>query len=196
MEEDAVSLQRMIVIGGSAGSLAAIFKVLADLRLDFSTPVLFVVHRIHSADSRLQELLSVKTSLTVTEVEEKDVIEEGHMYICPADYHVLIEPDETFSLDVSEKINFSRPSIDVVFRSAADVFGPRLIAVLLSGANTDGASGMLQVQEKGGITIVQEPPDAQVSYMPEQAIRMLTPHHVVPAGKIGQLLNKLTSHDG
>jgi two-component system chemotaxis response regulator CheB len=193
MEEDAVSLQRMIVIGGSAGSLVAIFKVLADLRPGFSTPILFVVHRIHSADSSLQELLSAKTSLSVSEVEEKDVIEEGHLYICPADYHVLIEPDETFSLDVSEKINFSRPSIDVVFRSASDVFGSRLIAILLSGANTDGAAGMLQVQEKGGITIVQEPPDAQVSYMPEQAIRLLTPHHVAPADKIGQLLNQLTS---
>jgi two-component system chemotaxis response regulator CheB len=193
MEENAMSLQRMIVIGGSAGSLVAIFKVLADLRNDFSAPILFVVHRIHSADTGLEELLATKTTLAVSEVEEKDVIEKGHLYICPPDYHVLIEPDESFSLDVSEKINFSRPSIDVVFRSAADVFGSRLIAILLSGANTDGAAGMLQVQEKGGITIVQEPPDAQVSYMPEQALRMLTPHHIVPADKIGQLLNLLTS---
>jgi two-component system, chemotaxis family, protein-glutamate methylesterase/glutaminase len=195
MEENFVSNNRLIVIGGSAGSLVAVFKILADLRADFSTPVLFVVHRMHSSDSGLEELLTVKTSLTVSEVEEKDSIEPGHLYVCPPDYHVLIEADESFSLDFSEKVNFSRPSIDVVFRSAAEVFGQRLIAVLLSGANTDGAMGMLQVLEKGGITIIQEPPDAQVSYMPEQALRLLTPHYVVPADQIGQLLNQLTMGD-
>lgn len=187
-----MSTNRFIVIGGSAGSLVALFKVLADLQEGFSTPILFVVHRVHSADSSLQELLAAKSFLQVSEVEEKDPIEPGHLYICPADYHVLIEPDESFSLDVSEKINFSRPSIDVVFRSAAEVYGSRLIAVLLSGANTDGSTGILQVMEKGGITIVQEPSDAQVAYMPEQALRVLTPHHIAPADKIGQLLNTLT----
>lgn len=186
-----MSVPGLVVIGGSAGSLQALFAILAEVQSGFQLPVLLVIHRVSHADSNLEDSLAVKTHLKVMEVEEKEPILPGRLYVCPADYHVLIEPDETFSLDASEKINFSRPSLDVVFKSAADVFGKRLTAILLSGANTDGAEGLAMVKGKGGMTIVQEPSEAMVAYMPLQAIRFMSPDKVLPAREIGQMLNEI-----
>ena len=180
---------KLIVIGGSAGSLQVILRVLTLLDQHFRTPILLVLHRHVNADSPLEELLSFRSTLTSREIEEKDPIRDGHIYICPADYHVLVEKDFTFSLDDSEKINFSRPSIDVVFRSAAEVYRQDLLCVLLSGANGDGSAGLKFVQELGGITVVQDPADAQVPYMPQQALKTLTPDYVLESSRIAALLN-------
>ena len=117
----------------------------------------------------LLDLLVVKSNLTVREVEEKDKIVSSCVYLAPADYHVLIEKDETFTLDYSEKLNFSRPSIDVSFISAAEVYGKNLTGILLSGANEDGAEGLKEIKEQGGHTIIQHPDEAVVNYMPLQA---------------------------
>lgn len=168
-------LPRLIAIGGSAGSLNALFRILSGLPKDFSIPILLVVHRLTSSESTLQELLTLKTHYKVLEIEEKETITNGHLYICPPDYHVLVEDDYSFSLDFSEKVNFSRPSLDVVFKSAAEIYEDRLTAILLSGANADGVEGLQYVKEKGGKVMVQDPIDAQVSYMPEQALKHLTP---------------------
>ena len=182
---------KLIVIGGSAGSLQPLFRILAALPSSFQIPVLLVLHRTPGTDTNLEELLAIKTSMKVCEIEEKEKIDNGCIYICPPDYHVLIEPDKTFSLDASEKVNFSRPSLDVVFISAADVYGSSLTAIILSGANTDGAEGLSHVKSKGGTTIVQQPEEAMVPYMPEQAIRHMKPDHILTSEEMGEYLSKM-----
>lgn len=183
---------QLIIIGGSAGSLQVVFSILENCGADFPVPLLLVMHRDPQGVSRLAELLATKTKLTVKEIEDKDPIEKGYVYVCPADYHVLIEEDNSFSLDYSEKIHFSRPSIDASFRSGADAFGKKLICILLSGANADGADGLDYVKEKEGITIVHDPEEATVSYMPEQALLLQKPDFVLRKNEIIQFLQKLS----
>lgn len=180
---------QLIVIGGSAGSLQPVLRILTYLKADFSIPVLLVLHRNNQFDSSLKELLSAKISLTPKEVEEKEKIRSGFVYICPADYHVLIEKDHTLSLDISEKINFSRPSIDVVFESAAAVYANKLVSILLSGANADGTEGLVQVKKHGGIAVVQQPEDAVVSYMPANALRKIQADYILSSNEIAGFLN-------
>src|SRR5688572_23588732 len=182
---------RLITIGGSAGSLQPILKTLGFLKAPYSIPVLLVLHRTLDFDSSLAELLSIKTKLIPREIEEKDKIEPGMVYICPADYHVLIERDHTFSLDESEKVNFSRPSIDVVFKSAAEALQRELVCVLLSGANADGAKGLSLAKSLGSITVVQSPEDAQVPFMPQQALKLMEADHVLDSNQIAGFLNSL-----
>jgi two-component system, chemotaxis family, protein-glutamate methylesterase/glutaminase len=165
---------KLIVIGGSAGSLQVILDLLPALDVpdpSFPVPILLVLHRGGAPDSGIEELLSSRTRLRCKEVEEKEPVLPGFVYICPADYHVLIERDHSFSLDYSERENFSRPSIDVTFKSAADAYGPALTCVLLSGGNTDGALGLEYARSKGSQTVVQDPTTAEVSYMPNFAIQ-------------------------
>src|ERR1019366_6769016 len=126
---------KLVVIGGSAGSLQVILSFLAALPADFPLPVLIVLHRNGVFESNLEDLFASRTRAPVKEVEEKELIIPGTIYVCPADYHVLLEKDHSFSLDFSERVHFSRPSIDVTFRSAADSFGEELVALLLSGGN-------------------------------------------------------------
>jgi two-component system, chemotaxis family, protein-glutamate methylesterase/glutaminase len=190
MEEDKMT-DRMIIIGGSAGSLHALLHMLSLLNRNFPFPILLVLHRHNAGDSTLVELLRSRSDLEAKEVEEKDTIQPGTIYVCPADYHVLIESDESFSLDASEKVHFSRPSLDVVFQSAADVFDKRLVGIVLSGANADGAAGLQYIKQRGGLTIVQDPADAQVPYMPEQVLHLFTPDQILSAGKIAGFLNLL-----
>ncbi|MBG9375766.1 chemotaxis protein CheB [Panacibacter sp. DH6] len=182
---------KLIVIGGSAGSLQVILKFFKHLKHDFPVSFMLVLHRNNNFDSSLEELLGFRTNLTVKEVEEKEPVMPGFVYVCPADYHVLIEDDFTFSLDYSEKINYSRPSIDVVFMSAADVFGRGLLCILLSGANADGAEGLKYAQARGALIVVQEPADADVPYMPQQALLLLTPDLVLKAKDMAPFVNSL-----
>jgi two-component system chemotaxis response regulator CheB len=159
-----------VVIGGSTGSLDVLLKVLPTLPPTLSFTIIVVLHRKNSADSTLEALLASRTSIPVREVEDKDVLSLGHIYLAPADYHLLVEADKTFSLDYSEKVNYSRPSLDVTFESAADIFGDTLVGILLSGANTDGTKGLAAIKKAGGITIAQKPETAQAPFMPQQAI--------------------------
>jgi two-component system chemotaxis response regulator CheB len=170
MAEKQVNKIKLIVIGGSSGSLEVLMKILPVLKKDFSVPVLIVVHRNTTANSALTELLSSRTTLNVKEADEKDVLEPGCIYIAPPDYHLLTEADKTLSLDASEKVNYCRPSIDVSFISAAVAYKEALAVILLSGANADGAEGIKMVKESGGITLIQDPTEAGVPYMPEQAL--------------------------
>jgi len=182
---------RLLVIGGSAGSLQVILSLLTAIGEDFPMPVLIVLHRNSGFESSLEDLLSTRTQLQIKEVEEKDQLRTGTIYLCPPDYHVLLEKDHSFSLDYSERVHFSRPSIDVTFRSAADVFGPGLITLLLSGGNADGAEGMQYVQEKGGVTVVQDPATADVPYMPQQVITRMKVDFIVPADEIRGFVRQL-----
>ncbi len=129
--------------------------------------------------------------MPIKEVEEKEQLNNGVVYICPADYHVLLEQDHSFSLDYSERVHFSRPSIDVTFRSAADVYGPGLICMLLSGGNADGVEGMQYAQERGGLTVVQDPATAEVPYMPQQAVTRMKTDFIVEADQIPAFIRDL-----
>jgi two-component system, chemotaxis family, protein-glutamate methylesterase/glutaminase len=182
---------RLIVIGGSAGSLQVMFKLFAGMDNNYPIPIVVIIHRSQSIEPLLEDLLASKTKMRVKEAEEKEMPEPGWLYICPADYHLLFEKDGSFTLDYSEKVNFCRPSIDVGFQSAADVFGAKLMCILLSGANADGAEGLAYVKQQNGITIVQDPMDAEVSYMPQMALQRNQTDHVLGAKGIRSFLESL-----
>ncbi|WP_353720411.1 chemotaxis protein CheB [Dyadobacter sp. 676] len=181
----------LLLIGGSAGSLEVLFKLLPLLRAGLGFPVVLVLHRRNSADSSLSDLLASKTPNPTREVEDKDPVIPGTIYLAPADYHLLIEHERTFSLDYSEKIHFSRPSIDVTFESAAEVYGSRLVAILLSGANEDGSEGLAAVKQAGGITAVQNPDTAQMPFMPHYAMTHLHVDYVFDTIQMASFINEL-----
>ncbi len=192
MEKDSLDKDiQLLVIGGSAGSLDVILKTLPglDTRLPFA--ILIVLHRKSSFESILSDLFAQRTSLKVQEAEEKELLKPGNIYIAPADYHVLIERDKTLSLDFSEKIHYSRPSIDVAFESAADVYGSAAAGLLLSGANADGAEGLKILRQRGGITAVQDPATAEIDFMPRQALAIHAAEYVIQADQIARYINEL-----
>ena len=191
MEEGDVTKYQAIVIGGSAGSLAVLFEIFPVISNDLNATIILVLHRKNSSDSSLSALLATKTQLPTKEVEDKDEILPGNVYLAPADYHLLLEKNYTFSLDYSEKINFSRPSLDVTFESAADVFGSSLVAILLSGANDDGTSGLKAVKKAGGFTIVQKPESAQMAFMPQHAINNADVDKIMDISEMTTFINSL-----
>jgi two-component system, chemotaxis family, protein-glutamate methylesterase/glutaminase len=190
MAQDAVR-HKMIVIGGSAGSLDIILKIIPLLPSQSGASFLIVIHRKNDSDSILADLLTTRTKMNVSEVEDKQPIRPDTIYIAPADYHLLLEDERTFSLDSSEKIHFSRPSIDVTFESVAEVFGSSAIGILLSGANADGAEGLRKIKAAGGYTIVQDPASADVGYMPQQAINLGAVDAIVNSNDLPQFIKGL-----
>jgi two-component system chemotaxis response regulator CheB len=183
------SIRRLVVIGGSAGSLDVLFRLLPVLRPDFPHPIVIVLHRRANVDTMLTELLAMKTKLTLSEPEDKDPIQPGWIYLAPGDYHILFEKDGLLSLDYSEKVAYSRPSIDVAFQSAADCYGPNTLGILLSGANADGSEGMGAIRNAGGTTIVQLPQSAEVAFMPQQAISKQVADYILDVEGIAAFLN-------
>ena len=181
----------LIVMGGSSGSLDAFFVILGMLNKDFNIPIIFVLHRNSDVNESLAGLLSIKTNLIVKEADEKELISKGHVYLAPPDYHLLIEKDGSLSLDASAKIKYSRPSIDVTFHSAADVYKEKLTGIILSGANADGAEGIAYIKQHGGIAIVQAPGQALFAFMPQQAIAQTKVDGIFSANEIAIFLNGL-----
>ena len=182
---------RMLAIGGSAGSLDVILKIVTVLPFTSHLATVIIVHRKNDGESILTDLLSTRTKLAVKEIEDKEAITGGTIYIAPADYHLLIENEKMFSLDVSEKIHHSRPSIDVSFESVAEIFGMSAIGVLLSGANADGAEGLSRIKQADGFTIVQDPASADVGYMPQQALERMKPDKILNGDDIGDFIKEL-----
>jgi two-component system chemotaxis response regulator CheB len=191
MAENDVRRFAMVVIGGSAGSLDVVLSMVGQLPPATKATIVVVVHRKNAPESPLASLLEARTKLPVKEVEDKEPIEPGTVYLAPADYHLLVEDAASFSLDCSEKIHYSRPSIDITFESAAHQFGPALIGVLLSGANADGAEGLYRIREAGGFTVAQDPQTAEIDYMPRTAIDRGAACAVVPAKELGSYLKAL-----
>ena len=190
MEEKSISKCSVLIIGGSAGSLEVLIRVLPQLELP-PFAVVLVLHRRSGEDGMLEDLIRLKTKIPVSELEDKTVMEKGTLYSAPADYHLLFEKNRLLSLDISEKIHFSRPSIDVSFESAADVYGDEVVCVLLSGANADGTDGMKAVKERGGVTVVQKPESAEVPFMPQHAIVEVAPDHILSVEELPQFINNL-----
>lgn len=191
MAQDSISKYRVVAIGGSAGSLEVILQIFGSLPHDAGITYILILHRKNDADSILDKLIAARTAMPVYEVDDKDAININSVYIAPPDYHLLLEDQHTFSLDSSEKISFSRPSIDVTFESAAEIFGAAAIGVILSGANADGAEGLKKIKEAGGFTVVQSPESAEVDYMPKQVIGLCPDHLVVTASEIGKVIAAL-----
>jgi two-component system chemotaxis response regulator CheB len=163
------------------------------LPADLQVPVVLIQHRHKMSDDALPRLLQDRTPLNVCEVEDKMPIEAGRVYIAPADYHLLIEPESYFTLSVEEPIRYSRPSIDLTFTSAADVFGARTIGVVLTGANADGAAGLRRIAERGGAALVQEPVTAESPAMPAAALKAVPSARVLVLSLVGSAIAELAS---
>lgn len=180
-----------IVIGGSAGALEALAVILPALPADFPLPVLLVIHIPPNKPSYLVEVLGRSTQLSVKEAEDKEPLCAGTLYVAPPSYHLLVERQRILSLSVDEPIHFSRPSIDVLFESAAEAYGAALLGLLLTGANADGARGIARIKEAGGVTMVQAPQTSSSPEMPEAALRLTRVDHVLPPLELGVLLSAL-----
>ena len=165
------SSNRLILIGGSAGCLNVLIDILKNLPSTFDIPIVVILHRLRNVVSEMDNILSFHTAgKKVVEPEDKEIIKSNSIYLAPQNYHLLIEADQSFSLDYSEAVQYSRPSIDVTFESAANIYRKGTIAVLLSGTNADGTAGIKKVIDKGGTAIVQDPNTADYSFMPQNAI--------------------------
>jgi two-component system chemotaxis response regulator CheB len=180
-----------VVIGASAGALEALSVILPALPAGFGLPLIVVVHVPPDKRSVLAELFQAKCRIPVREAEDKEPISAGTVYFAPPDYHLLIEAEKSLSLSSDVPVLFSRPSIDVLFESAADAYGSALIAIILTGANQDGAKGMKAVAEAGGVALVQNPDGAFASAMPEAAIQMCPSARVMSLDAIAAYLQEV-----
>jgi two-component system, chemotaxis family, protein-glutamate methylesterase/glutaminase len=180
-----------VVVGASAGALEALSIILPALPADYRLPVIIVVHVPPDKKSVLAELFQAKCNTSVKEAEDKEPITAGTIYFAPPDYHLLVERDKSFSLSNDEPVLFSRPSVDVLFESAADAYGPALVAIVLTGANQDGAKGVRAAFDCGGTAIVQRPSTAFSAAMPEAAIDACPLAHVLSPEEIAVYLLSL-----
>ncbi len=179
---------KAIVIGASAGGFFTLGKLLSLLPKDFSIPILVVQHISPNSDSYMPIYLNSNCKITVKEADEKEPILPGFVYFAPPNYHLLVEEDHTISLSNDEKLNYSRPSIDILFETASYAYETELIGIILTGANSDGAIGLAQIKDAGGYCIVQDPKEADTQAMPLAAIEKATPHKTLIIEKIAQLL--------
>lgn len=177
-----------IVIGASAGGIDALVGLLPALPKDFGPATICILHVPADRESRLAELFAARLALPVFEAMDKGAVEPGTVYFAGPGYHLSIEEDRVFSLSCEPPVHYARPAIDVLMESAADAYGPALAGVLLTGANTDGAAGMQRIWQRGGLTVVQDPREAQAATMPREAIRRCDAHLVLPLAAIRELL--------
>ena len=177
----------IVVVGCSLGGMQALEIILDGMPRDFPLPIAVVQHRHQASNETLPSHLRRFSRLPVVDVEDKQWIRPGTVYLAPANYHLLVERGE-FSLSVDEKVRYSRPSIDVLFQSAADAYGDRVIAVVLTGANDDGAQGAKRVKSRGGVVIVQDPETAEAPEMPRAAIAAASVDRILPLDGIASYL--------
>jgi len=182
-----------VVIGASAGGVEALGTLLPALPAGYRLPVICILHLPGDRESRLAELFAERLPLPVREALDKEAIAPGTVYFAGSGYHLSVEQDFTFSLSCEPPVHFARPAIDVLMESSADAYGPGLVGILLTGANHDGAAGMATIHANGGLTVVQDPDDAQVAAMPRSAIDRFSPHLILPLARIGALLPMLES---
>ena len=181
----------VIIIGGSAGALDVLLKVFAALPETMTFALIVIMHLPDDRKSRLVEVLQMHTAHAVSEAEDKEKVIPQHIYVAGSGYHLSIESDLTFSLSCEPPLHFSRPSIDILMGSAAGAYGEKLLGILLTGANIDGADGMKMIKEAGGKTIVQNPNEAQVRIMPDEAIKLMQPDAILTVNQMCELITKL-----
>ncbi|GGI50564.1 chemotaxis protein CheB [Mucilaginibacter galii] len=179
---------KVLLLGGSAGSFKLLFRAVKYFTPSLNKTVIIIIHRKKNFLSEIEKLFADHSRMYLREVGDKDSIDNNTIYIAPANYHTLIENEGQFSLDVSEAVWYSKPSIDVTFESAAEVFKNNCTAILLSGANQDGANGLLKLRKQGSLTIVQNPAEAEMADMPAAAINLKAADYILNTEEIFQLL--------
>lgn len=181
----------LVVVGASWGGLQAVARLLADLPPAFEPPLVIAQHRHpDSLEGTLRQVLQRETERPVVEAEDKLTIESGHVYLAPPDYHLLVERG-SFALSVDDRVRYARPSIDVLFESAADAYRAGVIGIILTGANDDGARGLARIKESGGIAVIQDPAEATKRTMPDAAIAATAADAILPLEDIGGYLHEL-----
>ncbi len=180
-----------VVIGVSAGGMQALKFIFSNLSNNFTIPVIVVQHLHSHSDGFLTHHLNENSSLHIKEAEEKEMIKPSTVYIAPPNYHLMIEDDKTLSLSIEARVNYCRPSIDILFESAVDVYGSKLIGIILTGANDDGAKGMKKIKTHGGLTVIQDPATAEVGIMPLAVLKHTKVDHVFKLEEIVKFLEKL-----
>lgn len=180
-----------MVIGLSAGGMNALTQMLPNIKASFN-PSIIIVQHLHPQQGKFHlEYFSSKCKLPVHEAMEREKVERSTIYFAPPNYHLLLNDDETFCFNVDGKINYCRPAVDALFESASDLYGSLLMGVILTGANNDGAKGLLRIKQNGGYTIVQTPEEAEAKQMPVSAIEIARPHKVMKISEITTFLNTL-----
>ncbi|MBW4695491.1 MAG: chemotaxis protein CheB [Lyngbya sp. HA4199-MV5] len=182
----------LVVIGTSLGGFSALKALLGALQPPFPSAIAIVQHRHKESGALMGGYMQQYTTLPVHEAEDKDELLPGHVYLAPADYHLLVEHGYV-TLSVDEPVCFARPSIDVLFESAADAYGKRVIGIILTGANRDGTNGLARIKAKGGVAIVQDPATAEIGMMPQLAIAKTAVDAILPLPEIAPYLVKLLS---
>jgi two-component system chemotaxis response regulator CheB len=185
-----VKTPELIVIGCSMGGMHALQTIFSELPADFPVPIAVAQHRHRKSNEGLPAYLRKLSKLPVVDVDDKEWIRPGKIYLAPADYHLLVERGE-FSLSVDAAVAYSRPSIDVLFQSAADAYGDHLVGIILTGANADGANGAESIRARNGFLIVQDPADAEAPAMPEAAIQRTRVDRILPLKRIAPFLVEL-----
>jgi two-component system, chemotaxis family, protein-glutamate methylesterase/glutaminase len=184
-----------IIIGASAGGFYALSVLLEDLMINFPIPIIIVQHRSRDYKDLLEEVLQKRCRIRIKQADEKEIIKESIVYVAPPDYHLLIEDDHSISLSDDPPVNYSRPSIDVSFESAARVYRERLVGIILSGANSDGAIGIREIKKSGGLTVAQDPAEAQFKTMPLAAVNTGKVDKIMTLEKIRDFLNSYNNKD-
>lgn len=179
----------VVVVGTSLGGLSALKVLLSGLPKEFRPPIVIVQHRGKMSDS-VPNVLRAQTPLPVSEPNDKEALEPGHVYVAPADYHLLVEPGN-LALSTDAPVNYARPSVDVLFESAAEAYGRGVIGVVLTGANHDGAKGCVRIKERGGVVLVQDVKDAESGAMPAAAIAATNVDRVLPLSELSSVLADL-----
>ena len=181
----------LVVVGASWGGLQAVGRLLSDLPDDFRAPVAIAQHRHpDSQPGTLQQLLQRQAGCPVVEAEDKLAIEPGRVYVAPPDYHLLVERG-SFALSVDDRVSFARPSVDVLFESAADAYRDGVIGIILTGANDDGARGLARIKEAGGVALIQDPAAATRRAMPDAAISTTAADAILPLEELGAYVHEL-----
>ena len=185
------SRYRAVVIGVSSGGVQALKRLLGALPADFPLPLLIVQHISPEAGDGMARLLDDCCALSVKEADEQECVRAGWAYLAPPNYHLLVERDGLMELAADGYVSYARPSVDVLFESAAAAFGDAVIGVVLTGANFDGSRGLKAIKAAGGTAIVQDPLDAEASQMPQAALAATEPDHVAPLADIAAILMRL-----
>lgn len=182
---------KAVVIGGSAGSFQGVVKILSQLPKGFPLPIIMCLHRLKHVRNGFVEALSLKSVVQVTEPNDKENIRKGSVYLAPSNYHMSVELGNYFALSTEDMVNNSRPAIDITLSTCAYVYKEKLIGILLSGANRDGALGMKHIHDRGGVTIVQEPTECMIDTMPKAALALSKMDHIMKVDEIVQFLKEL-----
>jgi two-component system chemotaxis response regulator CheB len=186
---------KAIVIGISTGGFETLKELLGALPKDFPLPIFIVLHISPGSGSGMAELLDEVCNIHVKEADEQELPAGGTVYLAPADYHLMVEPDGKLGLSTDPPVNYARPSVDALFETAAEAFGKGLVGVILTGAGSDGSRGLKRIKEMGGVTVVQKPEDAVAGSMPNNAIMAVTPDYIVALADLPQLFINLSKRE-